>query len=164
MNESPRSESKTQEGLALLLADTTRSDGHGALLDRPPAQLCKKARLLDLIPNGMLFDAGHGSGTEFPSASASLRLLGGVTREATDPVSDPVGDPVDQNNRPIKTALQWAKRGIAHTTPEVTPEVTTEVARAQPESQPESRPEFLELRMMARLAGRAVAEVDGEVR
>ena len=31
----------------------------GALLDRPLAQLCHKARLLDLIRNFMLFDAGH---------------------------------------------------------------------------------------------------------
>jgi len=31
----------------------------GALLDRPLAQLCGKARLLDLIRNGVLFDAGH---------------------------------------------------------------------------------------------------------
>lgn len=32
---------------------------HGALLDRPLAQLCNKARLLDLIRNCVLFDAGH---------------------------------------------------------------------------------------------------------
>jgi type I restriction enzyme R subunit len=31
----------------------------GALLDRPLAQLCGKARLLDLIHHGMVFDAGH---------------------------------------------------------------------------------------------------------
>jgi type I restriction enzyme R subunit len=31
----------------------------GALLDRPLAQLCKKARLLDLIRNFMIFDAGQ---------------------------------------------------------------------------------------------------------
>jgi type I restriction enzyme R subunit len=31
----------------------------GALLDRPLAQLCGKARLLDLIRNCVLFDAGH---------------------------------------------------------------------------------------------------------
>ncbi len=31
----------------------------GALLDRPLAQLCNKARLLDLIRNCVLFDAGH---------------------------------------------------------------------------------------------------------
>ncbi len=31
----------------------------GALLDRPLAQLCNKARLLDLIRNFMIFDAGH---------------------------------------------------------------------------------------------------------
>ena len=31
----------------------------GALLDRPLAQLCNKARLLDLIRNFVLFDAGH---------------------------------------------------------------------------------------------------------
>ena len=31
----------------------------GALLDRPLAQLCQKARLLDLIRNCVLFDAGH---------------------------------------------------------------------------------------------------------
>ena len=31
----------------------------GALLDRPLAQLCTKARLLDLIRNFIIFDAGH---------------------------------------------------------------------------------------------------------
>jgi type I restriction enzyme, R subunit len=31
----------------------------GALLDRPLAQLCSKARMLDLIRNCVLFDAGH---------------------------------------------------------------------------------------------------------
>ena len=31
----------------------------GALLDRPLAQLCAKARLLDLIRNSIIFDAGH---------------------------------------------------------------------------------------------------------
>ena len=31
----------------------------GALLDRPLAQLCNKARLLDLIRNFIIFDAGH---------------------------------------------------------------------------------------------------------
>ena len=31
----------------------------GALLDRPLAQLCNKARLLDLLRNCVLFDAGH---------------------------------------------------------------------------------------------------------
>jgi len=31
----------------------------GALLDRPLAQLCNKARLLDLIRNFVIFDAGH---------------------------------------------------------------------------------------------------------
>ena len=31
----------------------------GALLDRPLAQLCTKARLLDLIQNFIIFDAGH---------------------------------------------------------------------------------------------------------
>lgn len=31
----------------------------GALLDRPLAQLCDKARLLDLIRNFVIFDAGH---------------------------------------------------------------------------------------------------------
>jgi type I restriction enzyme R subunit len=31
----------------------------GALLDRPLAQLCNKARLLDLIRNCVIFDAGH---------------------------------------------------------------------------------------------------------
>ncbi|MCB0307536.1 MAG: DEAD/DEAH box helicase family protein, partial [Calditrichaeota bacterium] len=31
----------------------------GALLDRPLAQLCDKARLLDLIRNFIIFDAGH---------------------------------------------------------------------------------------------------------
>ena len=31
----------------------------GALLDRPLAQLCAKARLLDLIRNFIIFDAGH---------------------------------------------------------------------------------------------------------
>ena len=31
----------------------------GALLDRPLAQMCNKARLLDLIRNFMVFDAGH---------------------------------------------------------------------------------------------------------
>ena len=31
----------------------------GALLDRPLAQLCTKARLLDLIHNFIIFDAGH---------------------------------------------------------------------------------------------------------
>ena len=31
----------------------------GALLDRPLAQLCTKARLLDLIRNSIIFDAGH---------------------------------------------------------------------------------------------------------
>jgi type I restriction enzyme R subunit len=32
---------------------------HGALLDRPLAQICNKARLLDLIRNCVLFDAGY---------------------------------------------------------------------------------------------------------
>jgi type I site-specific restriction-modification system R (restriction) subunit len=31
----------------------------GALLNRPLAQLCGKARLLDLIRNGVIFDAGR---------------------------------------------------------------------------------------------------------
>ncbi len=31
----------------------------GALLDRPLAQLCSKARLLDLVRNFVIFDAGH---------------------------------------------------------------------------------------------------------
>jgi type I restriction enzyme R subunit len=31
----------------------------GALLDRPLAQLCRKARLLDVVRNCVLFDAGH---------------------------------------------------------------------------------------------------------
>ena len=33
--------------------------GSGALLDRPLAQMCNKARLLDLIRNFIIFDAGH---------------------------------------------------------------------------------------------------------
>ena len=42
--------------------DATSADAApaaGALLDRPLAQLCTKARLLDLIRNFIIFDAGH---------------------------------------------------------------------------------------------------------
>lgn len=41
--------------------DETATEGHeaGALLDRPLAQLCNKARLLDLIRNFIIFDAGQ---------------------------------------------------------------------------------------------------------
>ena len=37
----------------------TSGSAAGALLDRPLAQLCDKARLLDLIRNFVIFDAGH---------------------------------------------------------------------------------------------------------
>ena len=37
----------------------TSGPAAGALLDRPLAQLCDKARLLDLIRNFVIFDAGH---------------------------------------------------------------------------------------------------------
>ena len=39
--------------------DTTSAPAAGALLDRPLAQLCTKARLLDLIRNFIIFDAGQ---------------------------------------------------------------------------------------------------------
>ena len=39
--------------------DAAAATGAGALLDRPLAQLCNKARLLDLIRNFIIFDAGH---------------------------------------------------------------------------------------------------------
>ena len=38
---------------------TARAPAAGALLDRPLAQLCNKARLLDLIRNFIIFDAGQ---------------------------------------------------------------------------------------------------------
>jgi type I restriction enzyme R subunit len=41
------------------LGETGGTSAPGALLDRPLAQLCGKARLLDLIRNCVLFDAGH---------------------------------------------------------------------------------------------------------
>jgi type I restriction enzyme R subunit len=40
-------------------APTGAAPAAGALLDRPLAQLCTKARLLDLIRNFIIFDAGH---------------------------------------------------------------------------------------------------------
>src|SRR5262249_11919528 len=40
-------------------APTGEAPAAGALLDRPLAQLCNKARLLDLIRNFMIFDAGQ---------------------------------------------------------------------------------------------------------
>jgi type I restriction enzyme R subunit len=40
-------------------APSAASPAAGALLDRPLAQLCNKSRLLDLIRNFILFDAGH---------------------------------------------------------------------------------------------------------
>ena len=40
-------------------APTTTEPAPGALLDRPLAQMCDKARLLDLIRNFMIFDAGQ---------------------------------------------------------------------------------------------------------
>jgi type I restriction enzyme, R subunit len=40
-------------------APDSASSAAGALLDRPLAQLCSKARLLDLMRHFMLFDAGH---------------------------------------------------------------------------------------------------------
>ncbi len=40
-------------------APNTATPVEGALLDRPLAQLCSKARLLDLVRNFMVFDAGH---------------------------------------------------------------------------------------------------------
>ena len=40
-------------------APTGAAPAAGALLDRPLAQLCNKARLLDLIRNFIIFDAGH---------------------------------------------------------------------------------------------------------
>ena len=39
-------------------APTAGAPGPGALLDRPLAQMCNKARLLDLIRNFMIFEAG----------------------------------------------------------------------------------------------------------
>ncbi len=38
--------------------DGDGSPGPGALLDRPLAQMCRKDRLMDLIRNGIIFDAG----------------------------------------------------------------------------------------------------------
>ena len=40
-------------------AATGAAPAAGALLDRPLAQMCNKARLLDLIRNFIIFDAGH---------------------------------------------------------------------------------------------------------
>ena len=40
-------------------AATAATPAAGALLDRPLAQMCTKARLLDLIRNFIIFDAGH---------------------------------------------------------------------------------------------------------
>ena len=40
-------------------AATATGPAAGALLDRPLAQLCDKARLLDMIRNFVIFDAGH---------------------------------------------------------------------------------------------------------
>ena len=40
-------------------APTATAPATGALLDRPLAQMCNKARLLDLIRNFMIFDAGQ---------------------------------------------------------------------------------------------------------
>lgn len=40
-------------------APAAKTPAAGALLDRPLAQLCRKARLLDLIRNFIIFDAGH---------------------------------------------------------------------------------------------------------
>ena len=40
-------------------ASTAETPAAGALLDRPLAQMCNKARLLDLIRNFIIFDAGH---------------------------------------------------------------------------------------------------------
>ena len=40
-------------------APTAGAPGPGALLDRPLAQMCNKARLLDLIRNFMIFEAGQ---------------------------------------------------------------------------------------------------------
>ncbi len=40
-------------------ADAGATPAAGALLDRPLAQLCNKTRLLDLIRNFMIFDAGQ---------------------------------------------------------------------------------------------------------
>ena len=40
-------------------APTATAPAAGALLDRPLAQMCNKARLLDLIRNFMIFDAGQ---------------------------------------------------------------------------------------------------------
>ena len=44
---------------APLAASPAAAPAAGALLDRPLAQVCHKARLLDLIRNFILFDAGH---------------------------------------------------------------------------------------------------------
>ena len=44
---------------APLAAGPAAAPAAGALLDRPLAQLCHKSRLLDLIRNFILFDAGH---------------------------------------------------------------------------------------------------------
>jgi len=53
----------TPEQFFVAWKDETATDPgaatEGALLDRPLAQLCDKARLLDLIRNFVIFDAGH---------------------------------------------------------------------------------------------------------
>lgn len=46
-------------GATVVVGETTSAPEAGALLDRPLAQLCSKARLLDLIRNFIIFDAGH---------------------------------------------------------------------------------------------------------
>ena len=40
-------------------APTTKAPAEGALLDQPLAQMCNKTRLLDLVRNFMIFDAGQ---------------------------------------------------------------------------------------------------------